>query len=93
MVMYHYRCSRCGPFDLSLPMGHAGPEHPCAECGDTARRVFTAPALASSGHPLTRALDAQAASAHEPRVVSRPVPGPSRPTPPRDPRHAKLPRR
>ncbi|WP_067462984.1 FmdB family zinc ribbon protein [Actinomadura macra] len=92
MVTYRYRCSGCGPFDLALPMGHAGPERPCAECGDTARRVFTAPSLGRPGSPLTRALDAQAASAHEPQVVSRPAAPPPRPAAPRDPRHAKLPR-
>lgn len=92
MVMYRYRCTGCGPFDLALPMGQADPERPCARCGEAARRVFTAPSLTRPGAPLTRALDAQAASAHEPRIVTRPAEARRRPAPPSDPRHALLPR-
>ena len=91
MVTYQYRCARCGPFDLALPMGQAQPEQTCAGCEGTARRVFTAPSLTRPGAPLSRALDAQEASRHEPQVVSRPA-APSRPVPPSDPRHALLPR-
>ncbi|GAA2611901.1 FmdB family zinc ribbon protein [Actinomadura fulvescens] len=92
MVTYLYRCARCGPFDLALPMGEARPERPCARCDGAARRVFTAPSLSRSGDPLTRAMDAQEASAHEPRLVTAPPPARRRPTPPADPRHALLPR-
>jgi putative FmdB family regulatory protein len=92
MVTYQYRCPGCGFFDLALPMGDAGPEERCTKCGGNARRVFTAPSLTRPGRPLTRALDAQEASAHEPRIVTRPAEAPRRPAPPSDPRHALLPR-
>lgn len=92
MVIYQYRCARCGPFDLALPMGGARPESRCTRCDGTARRVYTAPALTRPGAPLTRALDAQEASRHEPQVVSAPPPARRRPAPPADPRHALLPR-
>ncbi|MFI0479013.1 zinc ribbon domain-containing protein [Actinomadura sp. 9N215] len=92
MVTYQYRCARCGPFDLALPMGGAGPERRCTECDGTARRVFTAPSLTRPGAPITRALDAQEASRHEPRVVRTPAPERRGPKPPSDPRHALLPR-
>ncbi|WP_131735703.1 FmdB family zinc ribbon protein [Actinomadura roseirufa] len=91
MTTYRYRCAGCGHFDLALPMGEGTAGRPCPDCGAPARRVFTAPALIRPGRPLTRALDAQAASAHEPRIVSRPAERP-RPAPPADPRQAKLPR-
>jgi putative FmdB family regulatory protein len=91
-VTYGYRCAGCGPFDLALPMGRARPEQRCPHCGDTARRVFTAPSLTRPGHPLTRALDAQEASAHEPQVVTRAPAAQRRPAPASDPRHARLPR-
>ncbi|WP_433328943.1 FmdB family zinc ribbon protein [Spirillospora sp. CA-294931] len=90
MVMYRYRCSGCGFFDLALPMGEAGARERCAECGGEGRRVFTAPSLTRPGSPMVRMLDAQEASAHEPRVVSRSA-EPRRPSP-GDPRHALLPR-
>ncbi|CND85893.1 putative regulatory protein%2C FmdB family [Mycobacterium tuberculosis] len=92
MVIYQYRCARCGPFDLALPMGGARPEHPCAACGGTARRVYTAVSLSRPGAPLTRALDAQEASRYEPQVVSAAPPARRRPARPADPRHALLPR-
>ncbi|MFI0374010.1 FmdB family zinc ribbon protein [Actinomadura sp. 1N219] len=92
MVTYQYRCARCGPFDLALPMGRARPEERCAQCDGTARRVYTAPSLTRPGAPLTRALDAQAASRHEPQVVTTAPPPERRPAPPSDPRHALLPR-
>ncbi|WUI01262.1 zinc ribbon domain-containing protein [Spirillospora sp. NBC_00431] len=91
MVTYQYKCARCGPFDLALPMGGARPEQRCGRCDGTARRVFTAPSLTRPGAPLARALDAQEASRHEPRVVTSPAPE-RRTKPPADPRHALLPR-
>ncbi|GAA4231861.1 zinc ribbon domain-containing protein [Actinomadura meridiana] len=91
MVTYQYRCASCGPFDLALPMGGARPEESCAQCDGTARRVYTAPSITRPGSPLTRALDAQEASGHEPQVVKSAPPAP-RPAAPTDPRHALLPR-
>ncbi|TMR02997.1 zinc ribbon domain-containing protein [Actinomadura soli] len=91
MVTYQYRCARCGPFDLALPMGRARPEERCAKCDGDARRVYTAPSLTRPGASLTRALDAQEASRHEPQVVTAPR-AERRPAPPSDPRHALLPR-
>ncbi|MFI0351250.1 FmdB family zinc ribbon protein [Actinomadura sp. 9N407] len=90
MATYQYRCAGCGPFEISRPIGTAEPAEPCADCGDPAARVFTPPLLARTSRPLSRALRAQEASAHEPEVVRRePM---ARPKPPADPRHALLPR-
>lgn len=92
MAIYQYRCAECGTFDVSRPIGTAGSAEPCASCGGEAPRVFTPPLLARTPRPLARALDAQEAGAHEPRVVER-VPGAARrPAVPADPRHARLPR-
>ncbi|MFB4306810.1 FmdB family zinc ribbon protein [Actinomadura sp. GTD37] len=92
MAIYQYRCAECGPFDVSRPIGTAGPAEPCAACGGAAPRAFTPPLVARTSRPLARALDAQAASAHEPRVVGRVPAAPRRAAPPADPRHALLPR-
>jgi putative FmdB family regulatory protein len=94
MATYPYRCpGGCGSFDVVRPIGEALPEEPCAACGEPSRRVFTAPMLARTPHSLARALRAQEASAHEPRVVGE-VPAAARrgPAPPTDPRHALLPK-
>jgi putative FmdB family regulatory protein len=90
---YGYRCPRCGGFDLVRPMSEAGAAATCPDCGETARRVFGAPALRALDPGVRRALDAGARSADAPQVVSS-VPGRSRRATPTttDPRHARLPR-
>ena len=92
MATYRYRCTECGPFDVARPIGEALPEEPCVECGDRARRVFTPPLLLRTPVALAHALQAQEASAHEPRVVSQVPAARRRPAPPADPRRAGLPR-
>ncbi|MGP4024060.1 FmdB family zinc ribbon protein [Actinomadura sp. 3N407] len=93
MAVYQYRCAECGPFDVSRPIGTAGSAETCAACGGEASRVFTAPHLARTPRPIDRALQAQEAGAHEPRVVKRVPEAPRRPAAtPADPRHALLPR-
>jgi putative FmdB family regulatory protein len=92
MATYQYRCARCGSFDVLRPLGKALPEEPCESCGGRSRRVFTSPMLTRTPTALARALHAQEASAHEPRVVGE-VPAARRsPAPPADPRHALLPK-
>ena len=92
MTTYQYRCRDCGTFDVVRPLGRALPEEPCETCGDRARRDFTAPMLARTSAPLARALRAQEASAHEPRIVTEIPPGRRRPAPAGDPRQSQLPR-
>jgi len=92
MATYQYHCTKCGSFDVTRPIGQAVSEEPCAGCGNRSRRVFTAPLLARTPAALARALHAQEASAHEPRVVGG-VPAARRSAaPPPDPRHALLPK-
>ncbi|GGK61925.1 FmdB family zinc ribbon protein [Streptomyces flaveus] len=92
MATYQYRCPGCGTFDVIRPIGRALPQEPCDACGDQARRVFTAPMLTRTPAPLSRALHAQEASAHEPRVVGEVPPARRSPAAPADPRHALLPK-
>ncbi|MFF0160596.1 FmdB family zinc ribbon protein [Streptomyces sp. NPDC005263] len=92
MATYRYHCADCGPFDVIRPIGRALSEEACEACGDQARRVFTAPMLSRTSTPLARALRAQEASAHEPRVVTEVPPSRRRPAPHADPRHAQLPK-
>ncbi|TDB97614.1 zinc ribbon domain-containing protein [Actinomadura sp. 7K534] len=91
MAIYQYRCEKCGAFDVSRPIGTAAAAEVCADCGGAAARVFGSPYLARTSRPLARALQAQEASADEPRVVRR-APSRESAAPPADPRHALLPR-
>jgi putative FmdB family regulatory protein len=92
MTTYSYRCTICGPFDVSRPLGEAQADEPCQACGGRARRVFTAPRLNRTPAALTRALRAQEASAHEPRVVGGVPASRRRSVAPMDPRNALLPK-
>ncbi|EHR51108.1 putative regulatory protein, FmdB family [Saccharomonospora marina XMU15] len=90
MVSYAYRCPRCGEFETRLPMGRATATLGCPDCGASAVRRFTAPALRRAATPVDHARERAERSAHEPEVVSAPPPKPVRVS--RDPRHARLPR-
>jgi putative FmdB family regulatory protein len=46
--VYDYVCEGCGPFTALRPMAEFQAPHPCAECGEPARRaILTAPALSA----------------------------------------------
>ncbi|MCF7547482.1 zinc ribbon domain-containing protein [Pseudonocardia sp. WMMC193] len=65
----------------------------CPACGQSARRVYDAPAVRQLDPGMRRALDTSNRSGDTPAVVDR-VPGRSRAALPTstDPRHARLPR-
>ena len=90
---YAFRCAQCGGFDSVRPMAEAGATAVCPSCGETARRVFVAPALRALDTGVRQALAAGEQSADSPQVVTS-VPGRSRRTAriTTDPRHHRLPR-
>ncbi|MFI6291728.1 FmdB family zinc ribbon protein [Nonomuraea sp. NPDC050790] len=71
MAVYEYTCGTCGPFDARHPIGQAPEQAACAGCGAAAARRFSPPAVRRVSPGLRRALDAQEAGAHQPRVVRR----------------------
>jgi len=78
MPVYVFTCPVCGRFEESRPMARAGDGARCPACRHEARRVFTPPGLRTLAGGARRALAAEEASAHEPRVVGekrgRPMP-------------------
>lgn len=72
MATYEYHCRECGPFEVRHPIGQAPAEASCGQCGASAPRRFSPPAVRQVSPALGRALDAQAASAYQPKVVTRP---------------------
>ncbi|MEU2616144.1 zinc ribbon domain-containing protein [Micromonospora sp. NPDC007271] len=91
MATYEYRCRQDGSFDVTLPIGTAGPSMRCPRCGVPAGRMFTAPRLGRMPTALREAVDRAEGSAERPDVVGR-VPGgrPARRS--SNPAHARLPR-
>lgn len=92
MTLYAYLCEACGPIEVRLPMGRAGASVACPSCARSARRRYTAPASTRRNTPVTRALQRQEASAHEPEVVTTVANKKRRPRLTTDPRHSRLPR-
>lgn len=72
MPVYAYTCERCGPFDERRPMAEASRPASCPLCDHQARRLYTPPGLVRTPAALSRALNLEAASAHEPAVVGAP---------------------
>lgn len=72
MAMYAYTCERCGRFDERRPMAEASRPASCPTCDRQARRLYTPPGLVRTPAALSRALNLEAASAHEPAVVGAP---------------------
>ncbi|RLQ05381.1 zinc ribbon domain-containing protein [Micromonospora sp. BL1] len=91
MATFEYRCRQDGSFDVTLPVGAAGPSTDCPRCGNPTTRVFAAPRLGRMPAALREAMDRTERSAEQPEVVGR-VPGrrPARRS--TDPAHARLPR-
>lgn len=96
MPTYEFRCAEHGVFDVVRPIARRDEAQRCPQCAADATRCLTAPQLRLGDARARRLLDATAATAHSPAVVTSP---PARPTagapvarPAADPRHARLPR-
>lgn len=91
MATYEYCCSRCGSFDVKLPIGTAPARQNCPRCSGAARRVYSAPALAATSPAVTALHEREEASRENPEVVRRVPAGPAAPAP-AHPALARLPR-
>lgn len=94
MPIYEFRCEGAHEYELAVPMKNRDTDRACPECGATARRRISSPALGRLGSREAGLLESTSASAHEPAVVDR-LPGTGTRTPSQsspDPRHARLPR-
>lgn len=94
MPLYEFRCGNSHLHELMLSMSAGERSVPCPECGSSATRLISSPALGQLGSERARLIDRTEASAHAPTVVDQ-VPGSGSSRPARtthDPRHARLPR-
>jgi putative FmdB family regulatory protein len=92
MPSYEYTCGDCGPFTVHRAMQDVTPTVACPVCECPARRVYTAPHMRRTAPGVRRALDAQEASRHEPRVVDSIPPSTGRRNVTTNPLHRRLPR-
>lgn len=94
MATYEFTCTRDGVITQSLPFGQAPAAVSCPECGDPARRRYSAPQLRFGDSRARRLINATEATASEPAVVSSPLGRSTTRTrrPTADPRTARLPR-
>jgi putative FmdB family regulatory protein len=78
VAIYEYRCSDCGIFERSMPMGTATEFGVCPTCGCESNRVFSVPMTYRTPKSLAAILAREEASRDHPEVVER-VPSPIRP--------------
>ncbi len=71
MAIYEYRCSDCGIFERSMPMGTATEFGVCPTCGRESNRVFSVPMTYRTPKPLAATLAREEASREYPEVVER----------------------
>jgi putative FmdB family regulatory protein len=93
VAIYEYRCSDCGIFERSMPMGTATEFGVCPTCGRESNRVFSVPMTYRTPKSLAAILAREEASRDHPEVVDR-VPSRTRPRPPAAPQDllARLPK-
>lgn len=94
MPIYEFKCPDGHLSERQLPMTSETRQLDCPECGVTATRIISAPAVRRTDGKVARAVDAAQKSAYEPTVVnSLPSSGNRRATPvSHNPQHAKLPK-
>jgi putative FmdB family regulatory protein len=74
MPIYEFECDDHGVFELTRPMSNVRDPAACPTCGTGARRVLSAPNLATGSVIVRRAAAVNERSQHEPRIVQREAP-------------------
>jgi putative FmdB family regulatory protein len=88
MPIYEFACASHGNFELERPMSEVRDPALCPECGDTGRRLLSAPNLATGSAVSRRIAGIHEQSQHEPRIVRREAPKPSSEAPARTLHHS-----
>jgi putative FmdB family regulatory protein len=71
MPIYEFECAQHGSFELSRPMAQVRDPAACPDCGADAKRLLSAPSLATGSASGRRAAAVNERSQHEPRIVRR----------------------
>ncbi|MFD8999903.1 FmdB family zinc ribbon protein [Streptomyces sp. NPDC059582] len=70
MATYEYLCSRCGAFEVKLPIGTAPTGFGCPACAGNAKRVYSSPGFARTSHAVASLHAREDRSREVPEVVS-----------------------
>lgn len=68
MPIYEYVCKQHGPFEDLVPLSRCSMPSACPDCGETSKRVISAPAIYSLDRSVVIAKDRNERSQHEPRL-------------------------
>ena len=74
MPIYEFECPSHGTFELSRPMAAAREPAQCPDCGESAKRLLSAPMVATGSLVGRRAAAVNERSQHAPRIVQREAP-------------------
>ena len=74
MPIYEFECIDHGNFELSRPIAQVREPAACPDCGAAAKRLLSAPNLATGSVIGRRAAAVNERSQHEPRIVQREAP-------------------
>jgi len=77
MPIYEFECDDHGTFELSRPMAQVREPAACPDCGAQAKRLLSAPMVATGSAVGRRVSAVNERSQHEPRIVQRQAPKPS----------------
>jgi putative FmdB family regulatory protein len=92
VALYDYLCAECSSFEVRRQIGTAAPRENCPICGRPSERKYSAPAITSPRSALNRAKETADRSAHEPQIVTGPLPRTASRRRSPNPLHTKLPR-
>ena len=71
MPTYEFECTDHGTFEVIRPMAEARSPAPCPECLQSARRLLSAPLIATGSVSARRVAAINERNQHEPRIVKR----------------------
>ncbi|MDA8369793.1 MAG: hypothetical protein M0026_07960 [Nocardiopsaceae bacterium] len=95
MAIYQFMCDEHGGIEREAVIGTAPPTLSCPDCGQQARRVFSAPMLSRLSRAMTTAFENAERSGDEPDVVTSVPSRTGRPAQQRythNPTHRRLPK-
>jgi len=74
MPIYEFECAAHGTFELTRPMAEVREPAACPDCGGIAKRLLSAPMVASGSAVSRRVSAVNERNQHEPRIVKRETP-------------------